>query len=188
MKFLNIFKNKEVRCESCQKIFPENQLNQYDSTIRDEIEDGIIKHLCRNCLKLELQTYLRGYKGKAVMVYPLQKYNGLAYHFYPFGEMQEYEWTSDQIEKLRKYLPLEDTQCEKCKVRKAQINWCSPEIYNFNPFLEKINEQGHFEQKKLCPQCWVLEFIKKIEEENIVFNIEFLPPYNSDGFGTSFEA
>ena len=141
MRFLNFFKNKEVRCEACQKIFPEKDLNQYDSTIRDEVESGIIKHLCRNCLKMELQNYVRGYKGKAVMVYPLQKYNGLAYHFYPFGEMQDYEWTQDKIEALRKYLPTDDCVCEKCNTRKDQINWCSPDIYYYNPYLEKINAQ-----------------------------------------------
>ena len=186
MSFFDFLK-KEGQCEKCQKTLPKKELNEFDSTVRDEVPNGEIKKLCRSCLMDELLQYLKNFNHRAVMVYPLKDLDGMAYQFYPFHEMLEYDWSQKEIDEYEKFLPPHDAKCKECS-NEASFNWCSPEIYFNDPFSLKVNTEGHFPQEFLCAECLVKKFRNKIEKENITFNVEFWPPYDSDGFGTSFEA
>lgn len=187
MGLLALFEKTEAQCEKCQAIFPIEQLNQFDSTIRDEKDGGEYKSVCRNCLMDEFYNTLKNFTFRAIMIQPLKKLNGMAYQYYPFQEMPEYEWTKEQIEDFKKFLPPEDAHCKECS-EKAQYNWCSPDIYFHDIFSQKINTTGEFSQEFLCSECLFKKFKELIEKEDIYFHTEFFPPYDGDGLGTSFEA
>ena len=180
------FLKKEAFCEGCRTTSPKTKLNQFDSTVRDEIE-GELKNLCRNCLVGFFEKYLNKFKHRAVMIHPLKKLDGMAYQYYPFEEMKDYDWSKEQIKDYEKFLPPEDATCRECK-EKAPFNWCSPEIYFNDPFSAKINVSGNFSQEYLCADCLIKKFKKIIEREDITFNVEFWPPYDGNGMATSFEA
>ncbi|HLD74891.1 MAG TPA: hypothetical protein VJB34_08335 [Bdellovibrionota bacterium] len=180
------FLKKEAFCESCGIKTPKSKLNQFDSTVRDEIE-GELKTLCRNCLMRFFEISLKKFDHRAVMIHPLKKMDTMAYQYYPFEEMGDYDWPHEQIKEYEKFLPPEDAKCHECE-EKAPFNWCSGEIYFNDPFSTKVNTSGKFSQEYLCAECLLKKFKKVIEREDITFSVEFWPPYDGNGMATSFEA
>ena len=179
---MSLFK-RESNCEKCQMVFQKKELNFFDSTIRGDRFGGEKLHLCQNCFIEMVSEYFKNYRNKAVVVYPIKKYN--AYQFYSMKDLKKWNFSEKFIENVKQLLSSMSSECDECK-RKANFIWCSPEIYNDDPFSGKIDISKPFEKRFLCGNCLSEEFAKKICENNLHFD-EFFPPIDFDGFCTSFE-
>lgn len=184
MSIFTTFKHDGV-CDRCSLTFPKDKLNALDSTLDSERKKGEVLWLCRSCLIPELQTYIRQYRHRAVMVHPIGgKWN--AYQFYTFPRMiQLYGFNKKWVDDIKSFLPATNAKCQGCG-SPAHFNWCDSAIYSSEPFPESVNLGGAFKQEILCGDCVGRKVAEIIYEKDLRFD-DIWPPVDADGFCTSWE-
>jgi hypothetical protein len=178
------FWNKEVTCEECNVSFPKKQICVYDSTRQGRVKNERKINLCQKCVLIRL---FKSFNKKAIIVHPLKKYK--AYVYYSFDELLPSTWDSATHESairfvsaLRKLTPPDNAVCNCC-TNYASFTWCSPEVFDNNPYNTEVSPEDDFESVYLCKECLIKSFSGIVQSENISFSAIFPPAIDGDGDG-----
>jgi hypothetical protein len=183
---MGLFGSSTVNCQRCSTPVDKKRINVFDSTIRGEARGGEKLKLCGSCLMAKVEESLACFKNRAVVIYPANKIGKYPTNCYQFYKLDlKYGWSKEYIEAVRAVLPPQNSVCASCGFA-ASFNFVSPEIVFLNPFSEKVNQRGNYQEKFLCAKCLASEFKKKFDESNLYFD-EFLPPTVDDSFGINFQ-
>lgn len=168
---------KEILCNKCGLT-----QSKRDVKIIDTKQDGRNKlgkkiKVCNRCFELEMRNTIKDNLYKAVLVYPMKNSN--SYVYYNFNEILCDSRNQLLVDDLQPFLPNEDTVCECCGDF-AQYAWCSPEIFDNDPWNWRVSGKK-FKIQYLCKECASNAVLNYIHNNEI--NLQYFYPQIS---GTGF--
>jgi len=182
------FWNKELTCEECNVSFPKKQICVYDSTRQGRVKNEIKLNLCQKCALIYL---FKSFNKKTIILHPLKNHN--AYTYYDLDELLRSSRTSihkDRFTKfvsaLRKLIPPDSAVCNCCTDH-ASFTWCSPEVFDNNPYNTEISPEEDFEAVYLCKECLIKLFSGIVKSEDISFSAILPPAIDGDGYYTPWD-
>jgi len=182
------FSNTEVTCEECKACFPKKNMCIYDSTRQGRMKNERKMNLCQKCALIRL---FKSFNNKTIIVHPLKKYN--AYVYYSFNELLPSSWDATNkdrdikfVSALRKLIPPDSAVCNCCTDH-ASFTWCSPEVFDNNPFKTEISPEEDFEAVYLCRECLIKSFSGIVQSENISFSAISPPAIDGEGYYTPWD-
>lgn len=177
--------NREKKCEICNAPTFKKELFDFCKNNGNEVETI---QMCKNCFLSEIEKSIKEFDFKVVAVHPLlKKQGGNSYQFYSYSQMEKYNFDDKEIENVKNIISSSVLNCDFCGKDKTNFVWVSSEINGSECCSGLIKVDDSLEKEYLCSECMAREFIRFLNNPEIIKIINFYTPPQEDCYGSTFE-